>query len=118
MIKANDLLLSGGSNLAGSSTDWADYVFEKSYQLMPLNKLEAYIQKNKHLPEIPSEKEVTAKGVSVAKMQVALLKKVEEMTLYMLEMNKNMIGLKKENTLLKETNQNLLKRVKKLEQEK
>ena len=114
MIKANDLLLSGGSNLAGSSTDWADYVFEKSYQLMPLNKLEAYIQKNKHLPEIPSEKEVSAKGVSVAKMQVALLKKVEELTLYVIELKKENQTFKKEVLQLKESNQSLTKKVKQL----
>jgi len=73
---------------------WADYVFEDDYQSMPLDELEQSIKKNKHLPGIPSAEEVAANGVNVGEMQVKLLQKVEELTLYVIE-------LKKENEQLK-----------------
>ncbi|MGB0522463.1 MAG: LamG domain-containing protein [Flammeovirgaceae bacterium] len=67
---------------------WPDYVFEKQYQLLPLEKVEAYIQLHKHLPDVPSEADVKANGVSLEKMDAALLKKVEELTLYLIQMEK------------------------------
>jgi len=73
---------------------WADYVFEDDYQSMPLDELEQSIKKNKHLPGIPSAEEVAANGVNVGEMQAKLLQKVEELTLYVIE-------LKKENEQLK-----------------
>ncbi len=75
-------------------SDWADFVFEDDYQLMPLEKLEKHIKKEKNLPGIPKEKEVKENGVEVGEMQAKLLEKVEELTLYVIE-------LKKENTELK-----------------
>jgi hypothetical protein len=74
---------------------WADFVFADDYDLMPLEKVEQHIQKNKHLPDIPSEKEVLESGVNLGEMQTKLLQKVEELTLYM-------IALQKENEWLKE----------------
>ncbi|MEI7499098.1 MAG: hypothetical protein WCK84_01515 [Bacteroidota bacterium] len=74
---------------------WSDHVFNKNYSLMPLSEVEQFILNNKHLPGIPSEKEVLAKGVNLGNMDALLLKKIEELTLYVLE-------LKKENELLKE----------------
>lgn len=67
---------------------WADYVFDKNYKLKPLSELERYYSVNKHLPEVPSEKEVADNGVNLAEMNVVLLKKVEELTLYVVELNK------------------------------
>jgi len=65
-----------------------DYVFEDTYDLMSLTKLGQYIRDNKHLPEIPSAKEMKNDGINVSEMNLLLLKKVEELTLYVLELKK------------------------------
>lgn len=67
-----------------------DYVFEGSYELMSLDSLHAYVTKNKHLPEVPSAKDVAENGLDVAAMEGVLLKKVEEMTLYIIELKKRL----------------------------
>lgn len=67
---------------------WADYVFKKDYQLKSLSDVEAYIAKNGHLPDIPSEAEVKKNGVNVGETESLLLKKIEELTLYLIEKNK------------------------------
>jgi len=71
-----------------TQTGWSDYVFYKNYRLKPLAEVEAYIKANKHLPDVPSAKEVETKGISVGDNQALLLKKIEELTLYMIEMKK------------------------------
>lgn len=81
------------------SQSWPDYVFEKDYKLISLSDLEAFIQENKHLPEIPSEKEVKSDGISVGEMNAKLLQKVEELTLYLIQQNKD---LEQQRTLNKE----------------
>lgn len=65
-----------------------DYVFEKNYNLRPLAEVENYINQNKHLPEVPAAKEMEANGVNLGEMNMLLLKKVEELTLYLLDQNK------------------------------
>jgi hypothetical protein len=70
------------------SGNWADHMFNKDYTLQPLNKLELYISTNKHLPDIPSATEVESNGVNVADMDARLLEKVEELTLYVIELKK------------------------------
>lgn len=67
---------------------WADYVFEEGYKIWSLESLEDFIKKNKHLPEIPNETEVKAGGIALGDMNVKLLKKIEELTLYLIEQNK------------------------------
>jgi hypothetical protein len=67
---------------------WADFVFEPTYKLRTLGELEKFIQINKHLPEIPSTKEVTQNGIDLAEMQALLLQKVEELSLYVIKQNK------------------------------
>jgi len=94
---------------------WSDFVFADNYQLMPLNKLENHIKVNKSLPGIPTEKEVLENGVKVGDMQAKLLEKVEELTLYVINQNKEISKLKKENIELKETNENLENRISALE---
>lgn len=66
-----------------------DYVFANDYQLKSLQEVEAYIKQNSHLPEIPSAKEIEKKGLMLAEMNMALLKKIEELTLYAIEQEKN-----------------------------
>jgi hypothetical protein len=93
------------------NTNWSDFVFEDNYKLMPLSEVEEFVKKNKHLPDIPSEKEVKKNGVSVGEMQSKLLQKIEELTLYVIDQNKKMDKLEKENELLRKKNDSLEKRV-------
>lgn len=93
----------------------ADYVFEPDYNLQPLKELDQFIKQNKHLPEIPSAAEMEKDGIKLSKMNILLLKKVEELTLYIIEQEKKNQGqeklLQQQNELLKE----LLLRIKRLE---
>jgi len=73
-----------------------DYVFEDNYDLMSLEEVEAYVKENKHLPEIPSASEIEAEGgMLMSEMTLGLLKKVEELTLHMIEMKKENEELQK-----------------------
>lgn len=67
---------------------WPDYVFDRGYVLMPLNQIERYVQEYGHLPDVPSARQVQEGGVPVGKMQSVLLRKVEELTLHLVEMQK------------------------------
>lgn len=69
---------------------WPDYVFDEGYQLMPLSELQAFIQKNNHLPHVPSACEMEEQGINVAKSNVMLMEKVEELTLYLLQMKEQL----------------------------
>ncbi|MDN5199903.1 hypothetical protein QQ008_00980 [Fulvivirgaceae bacterium BMA10] len=69
-------------------TGWADFVFEDDYDLKSLEEVEKYIKENKHLPDIPSAKEVEENGVNVGEMESKLLQKIEELTLYIIEQEK------------------------------
>ncbi len=73
-----------------------DYVFEEDYKLKPLEEVEAFIKENKHLPEIPSAKEVGKSGLNLSEMNLLLLKKVEELTLYMIEQQKEIEALREQ----------------------
>lgn len=75
--------------------DWSDYVFEDSYKLMPLHELKKYICDNKHLPEIPSESEIVDQGYDMHEMQNAMMKKIEELTLYTLQQQEEIEALRK-----------------------
>jgi hypothetical protein len=77
-----------------TQTGWSDYVFEPAYQLRSLADVEKFIKKNKHLPDIPSTKEVGEKGISVGDNQALLLKKIEELTLYVIDLNKEVNAIK------------------------
>jgi hypothetical protein len=70
------------------NTGWSDFVFEEDYNLRPLTEVEEFIKTNKHLPEIPTAKEVEENGVSLGNMQSKLLQKIEELTLYIIEEDK------------------------------
>lgn len=78
-----------------NTADWKDYVFDKTYKLRSLDEVEAYIRANKHLPEIPSAEEVVRDGIDVQTMDAKLLQKIEELTLYVIELKKEINQLKK-----------------------
>jgi hypothetical protein len=70
------------------TAQWADYVFAKDYKLMPLAKVELYIKANQHLPNVPSAADMVKEGNDLGKTTAKLLEKIEELTLYMIEMKK------------------------------
>lgn len=72
----------------------ADYVFEDNYDLKSLNEVESYVKANKHLPGVPSAAEMAENGMSVSEMSNLLLEKVEELTLHMIELQKENQALK------------------------
>jgi hypothetical protein len=94
----------GAREVIVTSTTWPDYVFESNYKLPSLELIERYIRENQHLPEVPTAKEVDANGIKLAEMNALLLKKIEELTLYQIESNKQIQLLKKEVEQLKEKN--------------
>lgn len=75
--------------------NWSDFVFEKDYKLRPLAEVENHIQQHKHLPDIPSEKEIKESGLDVGDVQAKLLQKIEELTLYVIQQQKEIEALKK-----------------------
>jgi hypothetical protein len=83
--------------LAASTGCWPDYVFGKDYKLRSLNEVESFINTNSHLPEVPSAQEIENNGINTAAMDAALLKKIEELTLYVIELNKKVEVLEKQN---------------------
>lgn len=74
----------------------SDYVFEKDYNLRPLAEVEAYVAENKHLPEVPRAKEFKEKGYKVGDMDDLLLRKIEELTLYIIEQQKQIDELQQQ----------------------
>ena len=81
-------------------TNWSDFVFEKDYELMPLSEVEKYINEYGHLPGVPSASEVEKDGVALGNSQALLLQKIEELTLYTLEISKQLELLKAQNIML------------------
>ena len=79
-----------------TQTGWPDYVFVNDYYLMPLNDVKKFINKNKHLPGIPSAEQVTEAGLDVGDTQALLLKKIEELTLYVIQLKEENQAIKKE----------------------
>lgn len=79
--------MAGRSKEVKIETSWSDYVFDKDYDLKSLKEVENYINQNKHLPDVPSASDVEKNGVRVDETE-ALLKKIEELTLYLIEKDK------------------------------
>jgi hypothetical protein len=73
-----------------SAHGWADYVFSDDYKLLPLPEVKKFISLNKHLPEVPSADEVVKNGVELKEMNVLLLKKIEELTLHLIDLNEKL----------------------------
>ncbi|MBK6832912.1 MAG: hypothetical protein IPG89_01020 [Bacteroidetes bacterium] len=80
---------------------WADYVFAKDYKLMPLKEVEKYVIEYKHLPNVPSAKEIDEKGQGLGALQVVQMEKIEELYLHLIELSKKVEKLEKENAELK-----------------
>lgn len=74
--------------------NWADYVFDEHYALPSLADVEKYVNENKHLPGVPSEAEIKKEGVEVGEMNKILMQKVEELTLYIIDQQKQLDALK------------------------
>jgi hypothetical protein len=76
-------------------TAWPDYVFDKDYKQLSLKELEQFVNEHKHLPNIPSAKEIEKDGQHLGEIQIKLLEKVEELTLYIIELKKEIEAIKK-----------------------
>lgn len=85
------------------SSGWPDFVFQDGYKLLSLKEIEQFIKQHNHLPEVPSADEVGKNGLDLGENQALLLKKIEELTLHMIEMNKKIETLQTENETLKKT---------------
>jgi len=114
-LSVNGTILSKKVRVSIAPGDWSDYVFASGYNLQSLIEVETFIKANKHLPDVPSAKEVVANGLDLGDMDATLLKKVEELTLYLIQENKDKEALKKENKELRSTLDEVLARLKKLE---
>lgn len=93
-----------------ASNQWADYVFEKNYKLKPLKEVEKYINKNKHLPNIPSSEDLKKEGLDITQMMAKQQEKIEELFLYLIELNKTVANQQLEISRLKEENSGLIKK--------
>ncbi len=87
-------------------SNWADTVFTSTYKKMPLFELENFVMEHHHLPEVPTKDQVKAEGLNVAEMNTLLLKKVEELTLYIFDLKKEIDDMKHEehNSLIRKNN--------------
>ncbi|MCU0324967.1 MAG: hypothetical protein MUF45_06900 [Spirosomaceae bacterium] len=85
-IRANEVIV---------ETGWADYVFEDSFKLKTLNEVENFIKENKHLPDVPSAKTIQENGAHVSELMTKMMQKIEELTLYSIQQQKEIEALKK-----------------------
>lgn len=92
-------LLSARRVKVTQASPWPDYVFDKTYDLPKLDTLEKFIDQHKHLPQLPSAATVNAEGVDLGEVNRALVQKVEELTLYIIQLNKEIQLLKKEKSM-------------------
>jgi hypothetical protein len=83
-------------------TVWSDFVFEKDYPLPTLKEVEQFIEANKHLPGVPSAKEIENDGLNLGDGQALLLQKIEELTLYIIQQQKEIEALKSQSSIINE----------------
>ena len=114
---SNDLILGNGQNVGigtftpdfaldvcGSirskevrvASGWCDYVFDKKFQLPSVYQVEQYIQRYNHLPEIPAAEEIQSDGLKLGEISTAMMKKIEELTLYVIDLQHQVDDLKKQ----------------------
>ena len=106
-INCTELVVSAGGfiSLPGNDVDegeWPDYVFSENYNLKNLDEVASFIQENRRLPEMPSAADVAENGINLGEVNALLLKKVEELTLYILQQKEDILSLKAEVNSLKE----------------
>lgn len=87
-LSVNGTVLANKVKVSILSTDWSDYVFNKNYKLPTLEETEKFIKRNQHLPGIPSAKEIEKNGLDLGDSHALLLKKIEELTLLIIQQNK------------------------------
>ena len=90
-----------------STEGWADYVFDKDYRLQDLGAVEDHIRNHRHLPGIPPAEQIESRGLSVSDMFELQMKKIEELTLYIIEQNKKITHLEQQHLSLKQENSHL-----------
>ncbi len=83
----------------------ADFVFDNNYPIKTIEELDTFIKKHKHLPEVPSAKEMEKNGIDLGEMNIILLQKIEELTLYIIDQNKKIIKLEGDISKLKKKNE-------------
>lgn len=92
--QSGDLTITGSINTTDCSPCTSDYVFEPDYELMPLDELEEFVWREKHLPNVPSQGDVDRAGkLNMTEMQMKMLEKIEELTLYTIEQQKTIDAL-------------------------
>ena len=84
-----------------TNTGWADFVFDKNYNLRTLNQVKTYIEQNNHLPDVITTKEVETNGISIGDMQKTQMQKIEELTLYLIKLDEKVSKLEVENNNLR-----------------
>ena len=97
-LHVNGNILASEVTVSTTANNFPDYVFQPDYDLMSLEEVEAYVKANSHLPEVPSAEKVEANGHKLAEMNLLLLKKIEELTLYTIEQEEK---IQSQNQLLK-----------------
>ena len=105
-VKASALDVAGtirSKEVKIEAAGWADFVFDRDYKLPSLSQVESHINENKTLPGIPTEQQVKENGVDLGDMQIKLLQKIEELTLYVIDQDKRIKALEEENKNLKNT---------------
>lgn len=94
-------IISEGVTVRLSQT-WPDYVFDADYPLMPLDDVANHIRENKHLPNIPSASDIKKEGLSLEKLQVRMMEKIEELTLYLIDQQNEIKELKSQLKLIQD----------------
>lgn len=96
-LAVNGRILAKSIKVSTNATDWPDFVFSPEYKMLSLSDLETYIKTNRHLPDVPSAADVDEQeGVVLEEMNAILLQKVEELTLYIIDLQKQIDELRKE----------------------
>lgn len=87
-LAVNGTITAKEINVTATSSSWPDYVFSDSYKLTSLNEVENFIKENRHLPGVPSESDISKNGISIGEMASLQMEKIEELTLYVIELQK------------------------------
>lgn len=101
----------GAREIKVEASGWSDFVFKNDYDLRTLEEVEQHINENGHLPEIPSESHVIENGINLGEMNAKLLQKIEELTLYMIDLNKQLKSQSDRMEQLEQENSELKKEV-------